>query len=86
MKATYQNRMGDDIQFELISENEIQMSGFIYFRSGQKEDGSIEFVDPSGGPYISVGTDMNRYFNGKLKKEVKIKSIENIDGKTILKV
>ena len=67
--------MGDDIVFELISDNEIKMSGFVHYRIGFKEDGGLEFIDPSGGPYISIGTDINRYFDGNLNKERKIKEI-----------
>lgn len=79
--------MGDDIQFELISENQIIMSGFDHYRIGFYSDGKLEFIDPSGGPFISVGTDMNRYFDGRLKKETKIKEIHSTDdGKIILNV
>jgi hypothetical protein len=86
MKATYINRMGDDIQFELISEDEIKMSGFDYYRTGFNEDKTINFIDPSGGPYICIGTDMNRYFDGKFGCETKITSIQQNENGIILKV
>lgn len=88
MKAIYQNRMGDNIQFEVISENEIKMTGIDGgYRVGYNSDESLNFVDPFGGPFINIGTDMNRYFDGQFKKEVKIVSInKNETGEVILKV
>ena len=88
MKAIYQNRMGDNIEFELISENEIKMSGIEGgYRVGYNSDESLNFVDPFGGPFISIGTDMNRYFDGKFERETKILSInKTVNGEVILKV
>lgn len=75
MKVTYYNRQGDNIVFEKINDNTIKMSGYQYSRSGFNEDGSkIEFIDPSGGPYIGVGMNLNTYFN--TKKNMIIKAIE----------
>lgn len=75
MKVTYYNRQGDNIIFEKIDDNTIKMSGFEYSRSGYNADNeTIEFIDPSGGPYISVGMNLNTYFN--TKKNMIIKAIE----------
>ena len=75
MKVTYYNRQGDNIVFEKINDDTVKMSGYQYSRSGFNEDGSkIEFIDPSGGPYIGVGMNLNTYFNKK--KDMIIKAIE----------
>ena len=77
MKVTYQNRGGDDITFEKIDDNTIKMSGFIYYRIGYK-DNVVDFIDPAGGPYIQIGTDVGRYFINHPRMIVK--SIESSDG------
>jgi hypothetical protein len=75
MKVDYYNRYGDTIVFEKLDDSTIKMSGFEYSRSGFNEDGSkIEFIDPSGGPYIGVGMNLNTYFN--TKKNMIIKAID----------
>lgn len=75
MKATYYNRYGDIIVFEKINDDTVKMYGYNYSRSGFNEDGSITFIDPSGGPYIGVGMNLNTYFN--TKKDMIIKAIEH---------
>ncbi len=75
MKATYYNRYGDIIVFEKINDDTVKMYGYNYSRSGFNEDGSkIQFIDPSGGPYIGVGMNLNTYF--ETKKNMIIKAIE----------
>ena len=74
MKVTYYNRQGDNIIFEKINNDTVKMSGYQYSRSGFNDDGSITFIDPSGGPYIGVGMNLNTYFNKK--KNMIIKAIE----------
>ncbi len=70
--AKYTNRYGDTITFQYINENQIQMLGGQYYRTGYSQDGEqIEFVDPSGGPFISIGTDIGRYFEDGVKRVVK---------------
>ena len=73
MKTTYYNRYGDNIQFELINENEIEMTGYdsSYMRYGH--EGSAEtiydnlvYVDPPGGPFLMKGTNLGTYFNGTI--------------------
>jgi hypothetical protein len=75
MKVDYYNRYGDIIVFEKINSNTIKMSGFEYSRTGYNTDNeTIDFIDPSGGPYIGVGMNLNTYFN--TKKDMIIKAIE----------
>lgn len=82
MKATYYNRDGDNIIFEKIhNTNTVSMSGFTYYRTGGPEH-NIEFIDPAGGPFIQIGTDVGRYFDGEPKMIVS--SIINDGPKTIL--
>ena len=84
MKVDYYNRYGDIIVFEKINDDTVKMSGFVYYRTGYNDD-SIEFVDPSGGPFITVGMNLGNYFN--TKEEMIIKSIENEPGNgTVLKI
>lgn len=64
-RETYMNRYGDNLVFEEINENTIQMSGFTHYRCGN------DFIDPSGGPYIQIGTDVGRYFNDEKIRKVK---------------
>ena len=72
--VSYTNRYGDEIIFKEINENQIQMLGGDHYRIGYNEDETIDFVDPSGGPFIQVGTDLGRYFGDGVKRV--IKSIE----------
>jgi len=74
MKVDYYNRQGDTIVFEKLDNNTVKMSGYQYSRSGFNDDGSITFIDPSGGPYIAVGMNLSNYFN--TKEDMTIKAIE----------
>jgi hypothetical protein len=59
--VTYINRYKDEISFEKVKEDVIQMSGGKYSRVGFKDDAPKEqytMVDPSGGPYIAEHTNM----------------------------
>lgn len=73
MKTTYNNRYGDNIQFELINDDTIVMSGYDSFFMRYGYDGNedtkydnLTFIDPSGGPMISIGTDLGRYFDNAI--------------------
>lgn len=59
----YTNRYGDKFTFELNEKGNIDWKGdFEYVRCGfgdNPED--IIMVDPSGGPYIDIGTDMKLF-------------------------
>ena len=78
MKVTYINRYGDNIVFEQIAENQISISGYdSHFRVGYDESNPKTYTmfDPSGGPYLALGMDVGRYFDGKIGKQI----IERID-------
>lgn len=56
------NRYGDEYSFEKIAENTYKIVGDLkWWRCGGKEgqsgidDQDLGFVDPSGGPFITVG-------------------------------
>jgi hypothetical protein len=73
MKTTYINRYGDNIVFEQIAENQISVSGYDgHFRVGydKSDPKTYTMFDPSGGPYIEIGTDVGRYFDGKIGKQI----------------
>lgn len=62
MNNMQSNRHGDLYQFEKLSENQYTISGGLkYWRFGGKEGqigldwSDLGYVDPSGGPFISVG-------------------------------
>jgi hypothetical protein len=58
----YTNRYGDVFTFEENENGNIDWRGdFKYTRCGWNDDDNIIFVDPSGGPYIPVGTNMLLY-------------------------
>ena len=85
MKVSYYNRYGDNIIFEQI-ENEIHMSGFSldYMRTSTDNNGNITMIDPAGGPYLNIGTNLGLYFNDK--KSRIIESIEIKENKVIFKI
>jgi hypothetical protein len=56
------NRYGDEYRFEKVNDNTYTIKGDLnYWRFGGKEgqegidDNDLGFVDPSGGPFISIG-------------------------------
>lgn len=56
------NRYGDEYEFVKVDENTYTIKGDLkYWRFGGKEgqervdDNDLGFVDPSGGPFISMG-------------------------------
>jgi len=53
-----------------------------YHRIGfrERDEVGISFVDPSGGPFISVGEVLEE-LHDKLPKGLKIKTIEYVEGK-----
>lgn len=89
MEYKFINRYGNEILF--IKEGDtFEMKGGDYYRYLYNVDDEGNFlnynaIDPSGGPYISVGMDME-YIDKDLKGLV-IESIERNDeeGKIILK-
>lgn len=72
------NRYGEEYHFEKVGEYTYTIVGdFQYWRISRGEDGSIDFVDPSGGPYIAVGDHIE---SGKIYK------IREEDGKVLFDV
>lgn len=64
--ARYINRYGDFIDFNRVSEWEIEMLGGEYCRYGWDTDEDrinhrYSMIDPSGGPYIARGSNMGRF-------------------------
>lgn len=60
------NRYGNEYSFEQVSDNTYTIKGDLnYWRFGGKEgqdsvdQSDLGFVDPSGGPFISVGYMIN---------------------------
>jgi len=56
------NRYGDEYGFQVVDANTYKITGNLnYWRFGGKEgqngidDQDLGFVDPSGGPFISIG-------------------------------
>jgi hypothetical protein len=70
----YLNRYKDEIRFT-EEDNKVTMTGAEYMRYGWDEDPEvITMVDPSGGPYITVGSDLQSFFrDGKERIIDKIK-------------
>jgi len=87
MKANYYNRYGDDIIFEEIGD-EIHMSGFNmeWMRYGWDDDEVITMIDPSGGPYTTVNSNLGLYFGDKKKRIIESIKIDNKNNKVIFKI
>lgn len=64
--------IGDEVHVALTSE---------YFRFGSNTDGSLRFVDPSGGPFMSVGAPMSEYH-----RQLPNRPIKSIDRRGIFVV
>ena len=69
------SRYNEDRKFAIISKNCVEYSfeddGHV--GCSRKDDGSLDSVDPSGGPYIAVGTNL-----GDVHKE--------LEGLTVMKI
>jgi hypothetical protein len=70
------NRYGDEYNFEKVSENTYTIVGDLkYWRYGGREGqermdmNDLGFVDPSGGPFISVGTPIEGRKVNKIRAE-----------------
>lgn len=76
--SEYVNRYGDKFTFEKNENGNIQWSGkFEYVRYGFEDNPKdITMVDPSGGPYITIGMDLAHYGSEGIVKGF----IENNNG------
>lgn len=73
MKIVYVNRHGDKIQFE-DKEYTVEMTGYsdLGMRYGFVDDPNvINMVDPSGGPYLTLGSDLRLFFGDKKARIIK---------------
>lgn len=75
------NRYGDEYWFEKVSDNSYVIKGDLkYWRYGGKEGqervdvSDLGFVDPSGGPFISIGYGIEG------RKVVKINAEGDLDN------
>lgn len=75
------NRYGDEYNFELVGDNTYTIVGNLkYWRFGGREgqsgidDTDLGFVDPSGGPFIEVGSSIE----GRVIERIRL------DGERIL--
>ena len=60
-KVLYHNRHRDKIIFEHIDDKVI-MTGGKWIRWGYDDENNITMVDPSGGPYIELGNNLNGFW------------------------
>lgn len=69
---TYKNRYGDVFTFTPDNDGNLLWEGdFKYHRVGFEEsENNLNMVDPSGGPYIDIGTDMGRFHKDMVGKSV----------------
>jgi hypothetical protein len=75
------NRYGDEYRFEKVSDNTYTIVGELkHWRFGGREGQEsmdltdLGFVDPSGGPFISVGSVIER------RKIIRISANGDLDG------
>lgn len=86
MEAVYKNRYKDKIVFQQNGD-EITMTGYNpeWIRVGylNKDNGEtdwdkVNMVDPSGGPYIALGTDLGILYGDKVERIVEGISINEL--------
>jgi hypothetical protein len=65
MKTSYNNRHGDNITFEKTEDNKVIMTGYNSDYMRFVMHGDHKMVDPPGGPYLSIGTNLKYYFDVK---------------------
>ena len=85
MKVEYSNRYRDKYEFIQEDEQTIRWEGpFKWCRYSMSEDKVVSMIDPSGGPYISIGTEM-KYIAPEFDGMV-VTALEMHDGHAIIKV
>lgn len=71
MKYAYFNRHRDEIVFDDDGSGNVLMYGGKWMRFGYRETPEeITMVDPSGGPCITLDTDLDRFFQDGLSRIV----------------
>ena len=85
MKVEYSNRYRDKYEFTQEDEQTIRWEGpFKWCRYSISKDKVVSMIDPSGGPYISIGTEM-KYIAPEFDGMV-VTALEMHDGHAIIKV
>lgn len=85
MKVEYINRYRDRYEFTKEDEQTIRWEGpFSYCRFSMSKDEVISMIDPSGGPYISVGNTL-RFVAPEFEK-LKVTALEMHDEYVTIKV
>ena len=71
------SRYGDERKFNVIAKNCVEYSFKDDGHTGcqRNDDGSLESVDPSGGPYIGVGTNLGG-----------VRDLTELEGLTVTKI
>ena len=80
MVGTYINRHSDKITFTLLSEKAVEMTGFYPAAISchfDKDPKKLKAVDPSGGPFISIGDDLSEFFKDHTRRTVKTITLNN---------
>jgi len=73
-KVTYLNRYRDKIIFEHIGDT-VTMTGGSWFRYSWDDNNNTTMVDPSGGPYISLGDNLADFWPRGKYQDLIIESI-----------
>lgn len=79
MKHEYINRDRSTITFD-IKDNTCTISGGYYMRLGGELE-NLSFIDPSGGPFISIGTNLKDFIG----QDFIVDKIEREYDKIVLK-
>jgi hypothetical protein len=85
MKIEYINRYDDKYEFTQEDEQTIKWEGqFKWCRYATDQDGKTTMIDPSGGPYITIGCDM-KYIAPEFNDFV-VSALEMHNGYALIKV
>lgn len=85
MKVEYSNRYRDKYEFTQEDEQTIRWEGpFKWCRYSTDENNAVTMVDPSGGPYITVGNTL-KFIAPEFEKLV-VTALEMHDGHVTIKV
>lgn len=80
-KVVYHNRYRDKIIFTHEGD-EVKMEGGNWYRYGFDDDNTINMVDPSGGPYIELGNNLNAFWPKAKYQDLIVKSIKLVNTET----
>lgn len=60
-KYTVKSRYGEERHFEFYDHGVYFVANTRWCRFGHNNAGKISFVDPDGGPFVSVGANLNEF-------------------------